>query len=663
MALSEGQQLGPYRVISQLGSGGMATIYRANHERLGRNVAIKMLHPMFLQDDNFLARFEREAQIVAQLEHPHIVPVYDFSEYERQPYLVMKYIEGRTLKQIMDRQPPTLEAILRIMQPIAEALDYAHQRGVLHRDIKPSNIILDTTGTPYLTDFGLARMARLGESTLSTDMLLGTPHYISPEQAQGIRDLDSRTDIYSLAVVLYELLTGRVPFSADTPFAVIHDHIYRELPPPSSINPEIPVEVDAVLLKALAKSPAARYSNAAEMMNDFRRALRESGLSALNPDRKRIADDSQLRPLAPPVYTGGGTAALPLAEDPQTVHVQTPIPKPMASAKQPAAAFDPFESVVPPRPPAPPPVPEKPKRTSDGKRVVEASIDFSDIGNSLRELGQSVKSAIEEENISINIINDEGGSSNSDLDLAPPHDERAAYKRVQKAMKQRNEFFGHLVTFLIVNIGLIALGGGLGDLIGGELQNFMNSITWQIFPLFGWGAGLAAHAVETYFKTGSRATRRTKIVHVALRREYGDEWWTAASKKELKKVRSQALAPTKAREDFLQHLAVFTMINAMLWLAFGMDGATWPIFVTGGWGIGLVINAFEALGAGRNQRAIEKAVERERRELLDETDYQRKRKNDSLAMERDDSVRISSDGEFTDSMVQEIEREQRRSRR
>lgn len=662
MALSEGQQLGPYRVISQLGTGGMATIYKAQHERLGRTVAIKMLHPMFLQDDNFLARFEREAQIVAQLEHPHIVPVYDFSEFERQPYLVMKYIEGRTLRQMMDRQPPTLEQIVSIMEPIAQALDYAHQRGVLHRDIKPSNIILDTHGMPFLTDFGLARMAQLGESTLSTDMLLGTPHYISPEQAQGIRDLDARTDIYSLGVVLYELLSGRVPFSADTPFAVIHDHIYRELPPPSTINPEIPAEVDAVLSRALAKTPAARYSTAAEMIGDFKRALRESGLRSLNPDRKRIADDSQYRPLAPSVDAGGGTAALPTQEDLKTVYVQTPEPKPIASAKPPAVPFDPFDALAPR--PAAPPAPEKPKRSDGSNRKIEATIDFNDLGNSLREIGASVKQALEEENVHINIGGkDEGGTSDSDLDLAPPYDERAAYLRVQKAMKKRNEFFGHLVTFIIVNLGLIAIGGGLGSLIGGEFGAFVNSITWQIFPLFGWGAGLAAHAIETYFQTGSRATRRTKIVHVALRREYGDEWWTAANKKELKKVRSRALKPVKAREEFLQHLAVYTLINAMLWLAFGRDGSMWPIFVTGGWGIGLVINAFEALGTGRNERAIEKAVERERRALLEDEDYPRKRKNESLAAPRDPSIRMGSDGEFTDSMIQEIEREQRRSRR
>lgn len=267
MALVEGQMIGQYRIDRQLGSGGMATVYRAYHARLNRMVAIKVMHQAFVQDRGFIARFEREAQIVASLEHPNIVPIYDFAEHEGQPYLVMKYIEGRTLKTLMEREDGvSLDLILRILPPLADALDYAHRRGVLHRDIKPSNIILDKDGTPYLTDFGLARLAQLGESTLSSDVLLGTPHYISPEQAQGQRDLDHRTDLYSFGIVIYELLVGRVPFSADTPFAVIHDHIYRPVPLPSSINPDIPPAVEKVLLKALAKAPGDRYESATALV-------------------------------------------------------------------------------------------------------------------------------------------------------------------------------------------------------------------------------------------------------------------------------------------------------------------------------------------------------------------------------------------------------------
>lgn len=285
MTLQEGENVGPYRVISQLGQGGMATVYKAYHPQLDRYVALKMMHQAFLEDPNFLARFQREAQIVAQLEHPHIVPVYDFNEHKGQPYLIMKFIEGKTLKHQQAARALTLETIVEIMTAVAGALSYAHRKGVLHRDIKPSNIVIDKEGTPFLTDFGLARIAQAGESTMSTDMVLGTPHYISPEQAKGQKNLDGRTDIYSLGVVLYELTVGRVPFSADTPFAVIHDHIYTPLPLPSVVNPEISPAIEQVLLKALAKMPEDRFATADELMTAFRRALNEDRVTEIKPQR------------------------------------------------------------------------------------------------------------------------------------------------------------------------------------------------------------------------------------------------------------------------------------------------------------------------------------------------------------------------------------------
>jgi serine/threonine-protein kinase len=156
------------------------------------------------------------------------------------------------------------------MTAVGSALTFAHEKGILHRDIKPSNIIIDADNIPYLTDFGLARIAEAGESTMSADMLLGTPHYISPEQAKGQKSLDGRTDIYSLGVVLYELVVGRVPFSADTPFAVIHDHIYSPLPRPTHVNPDISPRVEQVLLKSLAKNPEDRFATASEMVEAFR---------------------------------------------------------------------------------------------------------------------------------------------------------------------------------------------------------------------------------------------------------------------------------------------------------------------------------------------------------------------------------------------------------
>jgi tRNA A-37 threonylcarbamoyl transferase component Bud32 len=273
MAFAMGENVGPYRILIQLGQGGMATVFKAYHAGLDRYVAIKVLHRAFMEDPNFLARFQREARLVAKLEHPNIVPVHDFAQHAGQPYLVMRFIEGETLKARLARGPLTRDELVRIVDAVAAGLTYAHRQGVLHRDIKPSNILLEDDGDVYLADFGLARIAVAGESTLSTDMLMGTPHYISPEQARGERDLDERTDVYSFGVVLYELTVGRVPFSADTPFSIIHDHIYTPLPLPREINPRVPEAVERVLLKSLAKDRADRYASVEALGAAFQAAV------------------------------------------------------------------------------------------------------------------------------------------------------------------------------------------------------------------------------------------------------------------------------------------------------------------------------------------------------------------------------------------------------
>ena len=291
MVFEVGDVVGSYHVTAKLGQGGMATVFQAKHVQLDRDVAIKVMHQNFLEDEGFRMRFRREAQIVASLEHPHIVPVYDFNEESENPYLVMKYIQGKTLKEHLSRGVLSLDQIVHVMTAVADALTYAHRKGVLHRDIKPSNIVIDSDNVPYLADFGLARIAKAGESTMSADMLLGTPLYISPEQAKGQKNLDGRADIYSLGIVLYELVVGRVPYSADTPYSIIHDHIYTPLPLPSSINEEIPPDVEDVLLKALAKQPEERFDTANEMINAFRQALNQADLTELDSNRASIATE------------------------------------------------------------------------------------------------------------------------------------------------------------------------------------------------------------------------------------------------------------------------------------------------------------------------------------------------------------------------------------
>jgi len=278
MPFAEGENIGPYRIMRQLGQGGMATVYKAYHAALDRYVALKVLHPAFHEDQTFAARFQREARVVAKLEHPSIVPVYDYAEHENRPYLVMKYIEGETLKSRLSRGPLSADEINQVVDAVGAALAYAHKQGILHRDIKPSNVLINNDGQMYLADFGLARIAQAGESMLSSDSIMGTPQYISPEQARGDKDLDSGTDIYSFGVMLYEMVVGQVPFSSDTPFSIIHDHIYTPLPLPRSINEKVPESVERVLLKGLAKERADRYENVPSMVQAFKAAWRSAGI-------------------------------------------------------------------------------------------------------------------------------------------------------------------------------------------------------------------------------------------------------------------------------------------------------------------------------------------------------------------------------------------------
>lgn len=278
MSFNIGENIGPYRIIEQLGQGGMATVYKAYHAALDRYVALKVLHAAFHDDQTFTARFQREARVVARLEHPNIVPIYDYSEHEARPYLVMKYIEGDTLKARLNKGPLSSHEIEQVVDSVGFALAYAHQQGILHRDIKPSNVLIANDGVMYLADFGLARIASAGESTLSSDSIMGTPQYISPEQAMGKKDLDAGTDIYSFAVMLYEMVVGQVPFSADTPFSIIHDHIYTPLPLPMDVNPKVPEPVQRVLLKALAKNRLDRYESVEDMIAAFKEAWEQAGV-------------------------------------------------------------------------------------------------------------------------------------------------------------------------------------------------------------------------------------------------------------------------------------------------------------------------------------------------------------------------------------------------
>lgn len=273
MGFAIGETVGPYKITSYLGQGGMATIYRAQQLTLDRDVALKVIHPALKDDQSFIMRFKREASIVAKLNHPNIVPVYDFGEFEGVSYIVMRFIEGQTLKDVLTDQRLGTKQIFDILRPVADALGYAHSRGVLHRDVKPSNVLIDPEGNVYLADFGLARLGHSGESTLSQEMIIGSPQYISPEQGKG-EQADERSDLYSLAVVVYEMFTGRVPFTGDTPYTTILGHINDPLPPPRQYNPNMSPAVEQVIVKALAKDKDKRFRNVREFMRALDNAAR-----------------------------------------------------------------------------------------------------------------------------------------------------------------------------------------------------------------------------------------------------------------------------------------------------------------------------------------------------------------------------------------------------
>jgi serine/threonine protein kinase len=346
MPFNAGESVGPYRIIEQLGQGGMASVFKAYHAALDRYVALKVLHPAFMEDPTFLARFQREARLVAKLDQANIVPIFDYSEHEGRPYLVMKYIEGETLKARLLRGPISPEEIGRIVGAVGAALSYAHKQGILHRDIKPSNVLLAKDGGIYLADFGLARIAASGESTISTDMVMGTPQYISPEQAMGKSDLDEGTDIYSLGVMLYELVVGKVPFNADTPFSIIHDHIYTPLPLPRKVNPQVTPEVERVLLKALAKERRDRYPDVNSLVAAFLQAWAGSAPPVLPEPAAFPANVPKVSPLAATVVE----AALAQEEPGGVLPEPLPIPPlPMPESPPPVPPVPPPPALQPPR--------------------------------------------------------------------------------------------------------------------------------------------------------------------------------------------------------------------------------------------------------------------------------------------------------------------------
>ncbi len=312
-----GRELNGYTIVELIGSGSMADVFLARQPSMNRWVAVKVLSGALINDSQFVARFRQESQIVAALEHPHILPVIDYGEAEGTPYMVMRYVSGGTLQDLLQKGPLPPKDVLRYLTEIGQGLDYAHSLGVVHRDIKPKNILLDTRGNAFISDFGLAKIVRGGSLTHSGVGMIGTPHYMSPEQGRG-QAVDGRSDLYSLAVILYEMLTGRVPFDADSAVGIVMQHISDRVPSVSRFNGSLSPKLDEIMARALAKNPDERFQTAHDLTQAVAEVFGTSVVTGAVLSRPPIA--ARAAPLAEParqhsavwplLAIGGGVLAL-----------------------------------------------------------------------------------------------------------------------------------------------------------------------------------------------------------------------------------------------------------------------------------------------------------------------------------------------------------------
>ena len=282
-----GKTLGQYQVIKPIGQGGMAKIYLAYQPSIRREVAIKVMSSPLQQSVNSIKRFAQEVEVIAHLQHPQIIPVYDFGELDDQIYIVMAYIRGGTLADRIDQAPNGLpnQKIIRLLDLIAEGLDYAHAKGIVHRDLKPNNILIDESGHPYIADFGLAKLTE-GKIELTNTMMTGTAAYMAPEIAQSGKST-KRADVYAIGIILFEMLTGKLPFQGETPYKMLSAHIHQPVPNIHKFRPDLPEAVQTVMDKVLAKDPVNRFATTGELTNAFKDALNSPSQTTALTEKQR----------------------------------------------------------------------------------------------------------------------------------------------------------------------------------------------------------------------------------------------------------------------------------------------------------------------------------------------------------------------------------------
>jgi serine/threonine protein kinase len=323
------QKFGRYEIKAEIGRGGMATVYHAYDPRFEREVALKVLPREMLHDVQFRTRFDREAKTIAMLEHPAIVPVYDFGEEEGQPYFVMRYMTGGSLSDRMKNGPMSIQEAARILAHIAPALDDAHNKGIIHRDLKPGNILFDQFNEPYISDFGIAKLNE-SQTNVTGSAIVGTPAYMSPEQAQG-EGIDGRSDIYGLGVILFELLTGQQPYHGDTPMSVVVKHITDPVPHILDVKPDLPPDIEVIIEKAMAKDRNERFQNVRSLADALNKVASGGTLSLGTSDATVVSLPGTVAAAQRPTQTLPGTV---IAQPKQPLEANEPIPAPIAPKRK-----------------------------------------------------------------------------------------------------------------------------------------------------------------------------------------------------------------------------------------------------------------------------------------------------------------------------------------